>query len=146
MQTELSWETYGAYLSISILQKLMNSAGKGYNTCQILHLHRCGASHIRMMCGQCCKVFAKNGFVTPRITGGGAWAFVVYSLNSLSWMVKYGRKSEQYIKGVIVLEKKNIYIYTSVLYRWSLAFSNERFSYVVRLGCLVRNYTVQSYY
>ena len=22
------------------------------------------------MCGQCCRVFAKNGFVTPRITDG----------------------------------------------------------------------------
>lgn len=48
-------------------------------------------SLIRIMCGQRCSVLAKNGFVTPRITAGGAGASAVYSLNSESCIVKYGR-------------------------------------------------------
>jgi len=60
------------YASVSTVQTSRKSIRKMYDTYQILNLRRCGASHIRMMCGQCCRVFAKNGLVTPRITGGGA--------------------------------------------------------------------------
>ena len=33
-------------------------------------LLRLGISPTLIMCGHCCKVFAKKGFVTPSITGG----------------------------------------------------------------------------
>lgn len=79
------------------------------------------------MCGQCWRVFAKNGLVTPRITGGGAWAFVVYSLNSLSWMVKYGRKSEQYINGVIMLQKESCQYFT--INQWFCKMKGYYFTY-----------------
>lgn len=35
----------------------------------------------------------------------GAWVLVVYSLNSLSWMVKYGRKSLQQRRGETQLQR-----------------------------------------
>lgn len=34
----------------------------------------------------------------------GACVLVVYSLNSLSWMVKYGRKSQQNFRGQMELK------------------------------------------
>lgn len=40
----------------------------------------------------------------------GAWVRVVYSLNSLSWMVKYGRKSQQNFKGQIELKRNGFLI------------------------------------
>lgn len=43
------------------------------------------------MWGQCCNVFEKYGFVTPSIIGGGFKVLLIYSLNSLSCIVKYGR-------------------------------------------------------
>lgn len=36
----------------------------------------------------------------------GACVRVVYSLNSLSWMVKYGRKSQQYFRGLMELRDR----------------------------------------
>lgn len=36
----------------------------------------------------------------------GAWVLVVYSLNSLSWMVKYGRKSLQQRRGETQLQRE----------------------------------------
>lgn len=57
----------------------------------------------RMVCGQCWSVFAKNGFVTPNMTGGGPWFCWVNSLNSLSWIVKYGRLSAAYAIGAMRL-------------------------------------------
>lgn len=35
-----------------------------------LMLPACFMSPMRMMCGQCCRVLAKNGLVTPRTTDG----------------------------------------------------------------------------
>lgn len=32
-----------------------------------------GSPKRRIVCGHCCRVLAKNGFVTPIMTGGGPW-------------------------------------------------------------------------
>ena len=37
---------------------------------QNANLPACFMSPLRMMCGQCCSVFAKKGLVTPRMTDG----------------------------------------------------------------------------
>ena len=49
-----------------------------------------------------------NDEFVMRITTYGACVLVVYSLNSLSCIVKYGLKSIQYLKGQIVLKIINI--------------------------------------
>jgi len=42
------------------------------------------------ICGQWFNVFEKYGFVTPMIIRGGFRDLLIYSLNSLSCIVKYG--------------------------------------------------------
>lgn len=44
--------------------------GLGLSSLQQKHLPACFMSPMRMMCGQCCRVFAKKGLVTPRMTEG----------------------------------------------------------------------------
>lgn len=45
---------------------------------------------------------------------------VVYSLNSLSCMVKYGLKSLQYFKGEIQLQGRKIEAFVSIQWKVSL--------------------------
>lgn len=50
----------------------------------------------------------------------GACVRVVYSLNSLSCMVKYGLKSLQYFKGEIQLQGRKIEAFVSIQWKVSL--------------------------
>ena len=55
-------------------------------------------SPMRMMCGQCCSVLAKNGLVTPKMTGG-------------LWKWERDKKKKALIKG----NKKHRFVTSSVL-------------------------------